>query len=286
MPDATKQTIEKRILQGYKKPDWEEKNEYIKRRDGRSLQRLDWLKNNGCFLSAATEKEMARLKKANPEYTSEYAKSADRSLEGRGGWGRTDTEHSALLELPLEDILPKAEEAMDRHDKFLVEYDPFAGLCETRPTRAFAALRYEAKHGNNRPWAWCKFLYREGCKDDSERMKRFIAEILARLPDEVAVQIIHALANWVSKVSKKMTPPCIPVFERLTKRLIKILQKNHKTQTTKSYHYTSMQLIDTPAWYFAEALFNDPRIKLLNANQFPPLDWKALAEEMLNLPDD
>ena len=286
MPDVTRLAIEARILQGSERWEDETKKEYTKYRDRDILERLDWLKNNECFLSVATEKEMARLKKDNPEYTSEHAKDADKSLEGRGGWVSIDTEHSALLELPLADILPKAKEKMGRSDSVLTEYDPFTGLCETRPARAFAALRYEAKQGNHRTWAWRNFLQNEKRKDDPDRLKNIIAESLVRLPDKATVEIMSASANWLFSASKKLPPACVPIFEQLTKRLVKITQENYKTERIKSYCNTSMQMIDTPAWYLAEALFNDLRIKSLNANESPPADWKALAEDMLNLPDD
>ena len=291
MPDATKQIIEDRIFQGPEKWKDENQQEYTKRKAWYVLERLDWLTNNGCFLSVATEKEVARLKKANPEYTSEHAKDADRSLEGRGGLVRTDTEHSAFLELSLADILPKAEEKMGKSDSVLTEHDPFAGLCETHPDRALDALLYEANEGTYRAWAWRKFLYREGCKDDPERMKKFIAEILARLPDEVAAEIIHALVNWVSKTSEKLTLPCIPVFERLTKRLVKVMHQNHKledfnTRTEGSDYDWGFQAINSSAGILAESLFGDLRIKGLKANQSPPLNWINLAQDMLNLPDD
>ena len=291
MPDATKQTIEKRILQGYEKREWEKQNEYIKRRDGRSLQRLDWLKNNGCFLSAATEKEMARLKKANPEYTSEYAKSADRSLEGRGGLVRTDTEHSALLELPLADILPRAEEKMGKSDSVLTEHDPFAGLCETRPARAFAALRYEVKQGNHRPWAWRNFLQNEKRKDDPDRLKNIIAESLVRLPDKATVEIMSASANWLLSASKKLPTFGIPIFEQLTKRLIKLLHDNHASEDfVMKSSYTNRdwgtEALNRPAGYIAQALFHDPRKNGLKTGQTFPREWLNLVESVLNLPDD
>ena len=291
MLDATRLAIEARILQGDERWEDETQKKYTKYRDWGILERLDWLKNNGCFLSAATEKEMARLKKTNPEYTSEHAKDADKSLEGRGGWVSTDTEHSALLELPLADILPKAKEKMGRSDSVLTENDPFAGLCETRPARAFAALRYEAKQGNHRAWAWRNFLQNEKRKTDSVRMKRFIAEMLVRLPDEVAVQIIHALANWTSKASEQLTLPCVPVFERLAKHLVKVMHQKHKLEdfsrrTEGSDYDWGFQAINSSAGILAEALFGDLRIKNLETNQSPPPNWINLAQNMLNLPDD
>ena len=52
MSEGTQLVIEKRILQGYEKYASENKNEYIKYRDQRIFERLDWLKNTErCVLS-------------------------------------------------------------------------------------------------------------------------------------------------------------------------------------------------------------------------------------------
>ena len=291
MPVPAKQAIGRLLLQGYEKPEGQEEQKYILYRARRVLLRLVWLKENDCVLDIDYDKEMALLQKDDPEFKPEYTKSVDRSTDGLVHRVISKTDPSVLCGLPFSEILDKSEKEINRHDDFSVEHDPFAGLCETQPVHAFAVLRYEAKQGNHRAWAWRKFLYREGCKDDSERMKRFIAEILARLPDEVAVQIIHALANWTSKASEQLTLPCVPVFERLTKRLVKIMQENHKhedlkTEPKNSDHDWNMYTINSPLGYLAEALFNDPRIKKLKTNQSPPPNWINLAKDMLDLPDD
>ncbi len=291
MPDATKQIIEDRIFQGPEKWKDENQQEYTKRKAWYVLERLDWLKNNRCFLSAATEKEIARLKKANPEYTSEHAKDADRSLEGRGGLVSTNTEHSAFLKLPLADILLKAEDAMGRHDKFLTEYDPFTGLCETRPTRAFAALRYEAKQGNYRPWAWHKFLDSQKRKNDPVRFRLFIAEVLVGISDKLIVELIQTLAWWLLSESEKLTPICVPVFEKLIKQIITVMDKNNANKdafiTIRNGEPLSFNsVLNSNVGIITEALLSNPPIKNLKVGQILPSNWKDIAEDMLNLPDD
>ncbi len=294
MPVRAKYDIEKRILHGPEQKDDEKKNKYTKRKAQFILERLDWLKDAKCDLSATTKKKIARLKKANPDYKDKHAKDADKSHENLGGMVRTNTDPDVLLNLPLADILPKAEEEMKRRDDFLVEYDPFAGLCETRPARAFAALRYEAKQNTHRSWAWRNFLYHEKRKKDSAHMKRLIAESMFHMPDEKTVETLSTLAQWVSRASMQLAPICIPIFERLIKRLAKILTENHardnftafKVKEKTSDFDWNMHAINSASGDIAETLFHDPRIKKLKAGQPFPSDWIKLVESMLALPDD
>ena len=291
IPVPAKRAIEKLLLQGYEKPDGQEEQKYILYKARGVLMRLDWLKDNGCVLDIDYDKETALLQKDDPQFKKEYTESLDRSTDGLVHRVISKTDPSVLCGLSFSEILDKSEKEINRHDDFSVEHDPFSGLCKVQPVRALAVLRYEAEQGNHRPWAWRKFLYREGCKDDPERMKRFIAEMLFRLPDEVAAEIIHALVNWVSKTSEQLTPPCIPVFECLTKRLVKVMHQNHKledfnTRTEGSDYDWGFQAINSSAGILAESLFGDLRIKGLKANQSPPLNWINLAQDMLNLPDD
>ena len=46
------------------------------------------------------------------------------------------------------------------------EYDPFAGLCEKRPVRVLAGLRYELRKGADVAPAWSQFLYNAGRQTD------------------------------------------------------------------------------------------------------------------------
>ncbi|MCA8834954.1 MAG: hypothetical protein K8953_07685 [Proteobacteria bacterium] len=255
------------------------------------LIRLFWLKDNGCVLDIDYDKEIASLQKDDPDFKLEYTKSVDRSTDGRVQMVVTNTEHSAFLELPLADILPEAEEILRKNDYSPDHKDPFAGLCKTRPARAFAALRYEAKQGNHRAWAWRNFLQNEKRKDDPDRLKNIIAESLVHLPDKTTVEIMYAPANWLLSASKKLPTAGVPIFEQLTKRLIKLLHDNHASEDfAMKSSYTNRdwgtEALNRPAGYIAQALFHDPRKNGLKTGQTFPREWLNLVESVLNLPDD
>ena len=211
-------------------------------------------------------------------------------MEIRIGIGVSKTEPSILFGLPLAHILDKAQEEMDRREDFLTEQDPFAGLCKERPVRALAVLRYEAKRGKLRTWAWHKFLGHEKRKNDPVLLRKFIAEVLVRLPDKITVEIIQTLAWWLHHESEKLTPPCTPIFEKFIKHLIKVMDKNyvHKNSfiTIKS-NISGQDVLNSNLGIIGiSLLFNDLWLKGLKCNQSLPLSWAALVEDMLNLPDD
>ena len=287
----TKRAIEKRILQGRKKDKNEKQCEYILHKTELTLARLDWLKDNGCVLGVATETQMARLKMTTPTYTPEHAKDIDRSTEGTVQMMSTNNDPSVLLELPIADILPKAQEAKDRRYRTPSFNDPFAGLYETRPARALSALRYQTIRGNFTPWDWLGFLQDEKRKDDPVWMKKLIAELIMLMPDRAVVEIMYGASYWLLSASKQLPSANVPIFEQLIKRLIEILHKNHKNEdfTVKSRETNRSwgnEALNRSAGHIAQTLFNDPRIKGLKAGEIFPCDWLDLVESTLNMPND
>ncbi len=291
MPVPAKRAIEKLLLQGYEKPEGQEEQKYILYRARRVLLRLVWLKENDCVLDIDYDKEMALLQKDDPQFKPEYTKSVDRSTDGRVHRVISKTDPSVLCGLPFSEILDKSEKEINRHDDFSVEHDPFSGLCKVQPVRALAVLRYEAKQGNHRPWAWHKFLDSQKRKNDSVRFRRFIAEVLVGIPDKLIVELIQTLAWWLLSESEKLTPICVPVFEKLIKQIIKVMNKNHANKdafiTIRNGEPLSFNgVLNSNVGIITEALLSNPPIKNVKVGQIFPSNWKDIAEDMLNLPDD
>ncbi len=293
MPDATKRVIEKRLLQGPAKRRYKKQKEHAEYSAWSVLERLDWLKNNGCDLSSVTEERIAELKETTPKYQPKHGQQADASRQSGVQIFGSNTEYSALLKMPASLILPKAQEIRSKNDHFMDDNDPFRGLCEAHPTRALSALYYEAKQGIFLPWAWAwqKFLHGEKRKEDSIRMKGLTAELIVRMPDEMIIEIMSGLGRWLLTASKELPPACVPIFEQLTKRLIKLLHDNHATEnfamkSSKTNRDWGTEALNRPAGDIAQALFNDPRKNGLKVGQPFPHEWLNLGESMLNLPDD
>jgi hypothetical protein len=78
------------------------------------------LANNGCKFTFDLDAETKKLQSLATEWKSEYAAKAAESMESRGGWVKTETEHSALLDEPLDSILAQARELSGKAEDFLV----------------------------------------------------------------------------------------------------------------------------------------------------------------------
>jgi len=88
----------------------------------------------------------------------------------RTGWVSTDKRSDDLQGKPLSEILDAAAKLSGRSpDEMFVERDPYGGLCEAKPVRAFAALSVAAKAGKYPEGSWQTFLSNETSRRDRVR---------------------------------------------------------------------------------------------------------------------
>lgn len=255
------------------------------------LNRIQWLQNSECKLSASTRKQAILFRAAVPDWKEDYGGRAAESLEGRTGWVKTNTSHEELAEIPLSLVLLRAKERSGRSDDFLVENDPFAGLAAQRPARAFSALTYSAKRGNFPNWAWQRFLTLEARKNDKARLVWLIAERLSRYPNVQLATILHPATDWLQNASTKLSKVYLPIFDRILSKLVGVLRESPNEgrsgiiRGSKEPDWT-VEAINSPTGEIAQVLFNDPRTDNLNQNQGIPSEWLVHAEALLELPGE
>lgn len=283
--------LEQRILEGDQRWIDEESDEYKERKAWASLNRLNWLHEQGYHLKLNLRKVNEKLRKEAPNWKPEYAKHAAVSLEGRGGTVRTDTDHKALLREPLKTTLAKARKLSGRNSSDFVTYDPFSGLAKERPVRAFAALRLEAKGQGFPVWAWQRFLESHAREDDQEKFTAFVAEQITRYPVTELAKILHPVSIWVQKTAKILSDQYPTVFYKLISKIIEVL----KLQTSESATALSrsnkhpdwtMEAINSPAGKITEALFDDRTIQNLGKGKNFPAEWIERIEALLVLPSN
>ncbi|WP_262730906.1 SIR2 family protein [Alloalcanivorax marinus] len=287
----SRKLIEEKLMKGPKRWYREKTAAFNKRRSWSILNRVQWLQNSGCTLSAGTRQRMKLLRAAVPDWKEDHGVKAAESLEARTGWVRTNTSHEELTKTPLSLVLLQAEERSGRSDDFLVENDPFSGLAAKRPARAFAALNHAAKRDDYPEWAWRRFLNSEARKGDKGRLVWLIAERLARFPNEQLATILHPATNWVQVASAKLSEDCLSAFDRILRKLAGVLRESPNdgrsaiVRGSKEPDWT-MEAINSPTGKVAQALFNDPRKNNLNPNQGFPSEWLVHAEALLAFPND
>ena len=292
LPMLATQGIERRILEGPSRRKNEAKHTFVMRNASEIADRLHWLYSKGCALDIDYDSEINRLRSAAPEWKREYAESADRSLETRVRTVHQNTDYSSLLDEPLSNVLIKARELSEHSDDFSIEHDPFSGLCEKHPDIIVAALELEAKRGQFPQWAWRQFLNSGKRKDDNRRLKRFIAELLISACDGALKEIVYPAAEWLLNASENLTVECVPTFERLVERMLKLLRANPEVDGSNilieggDLDWVTAAL-NSPAGKVVQAILeHDPRRKYFKKNRGFPNDWCDLVERMLNLPGD
>ncbi len=248
----TRAEIEKRLLKGPSKRDQEKEEDFKKRRALSILDRITWLFRRGCKLHLNLEEETDRLRVFLPDWEPEYADERV-SYWGTSGSVKTETEHSALLDIPLDD----------------------------HPVRAFTALRMAAKEGDFPDWAWSDFLNAEKRKTDKPRFVALIAERLARYLDKGNTELIRPAASWLLNVSDHLADQYPTSFHRVTRALIRILAKEPESSDSEVWQIDGVRdwmttALNAPAGKVAQSV-------LCRAQQ---TDFLEYADELLALPSD
>lgn len=291
LPIPATRKIESRILEGRERWENEAEHDFVQRRAWDIAERLHWLHSKGFSLNVNYDEEILRLQNAAPDWSPERAENADRSWESRGGWVRTDTEHSGLLLEPLSNVLAKAQELGGRTGLALVEHDPFKGLSASHPVKAISALRLEAARGEYPEWAWRRYLNSDRRKADSGRLKNFIAELVIAAGHDALGGIVYPVSDWLLSVTDDLPNECVPTFERLIMLLLGFLNEAPDAGGSGIVRGGrdpdwATEALNSPAGKIAQALYNDPRRKDLEKNQGLPAEWKTLVESVLSLPSD
>jgi hypothetical protein len=137
------------------------------------------LAEKGCTFTFDLQAKTKILQGKAVGWRPEYASRAAESREVRGGSVRRETQYAPLLHEPLSFILSSAIALSGKAENFLVEKDPFAGLCIDRPVLAFRALSNAANRDDYPEWAWQTFLCSESRKNDKFKFSALIAERLS-----------------------------------------------------------------------------------------------------------
>ncbi|MDO8947992.1 MAG: SIR2 family protein [Desulfocapsaceae bacterium] len=291
--EQTREEIENRLLQGRTKRDGEDDTKFEEYKAWSTLNRLHWLANKGCNFTFDLNIETIKLQNFATEWKPEYAEKAADSFEGRVFSIKTDTEHSALLNEPLETILAKARELSGKSDGFgsHVKNDPFAGLSEEHPVRAFSALTVAAKRDEYLEWAWHTFLNAEARKSDKAKFSALIAERISRYPNDAVAEFVRPASDWILNISQHLSSSYPQLFDKVISKLINALRSQPKGSNSaivrgdKEPDWT-MEAINAPVGKIAQALFNDPRKNDLEVGGGFPADWLLSVDNLLSLHGD
>ena len=279
LSDDTCVEIEKRILKGRARRRDEEEEKFKEWCAWSILNRITWLSRRGCKLHLNLEQETDRLRVFVPDWEPEHVDEAVGCWGVRSGSVEVETDYSALLDIPLACVLPKALSLSGRRDKPFVRYNPFAGLSADRPVRAFSALRLAAKKGDFPAWAWSIFLNYQ--KNDNPRLVALIAERLACYLDNGKTVPVKPVANWLLSVSNHLSDESPASFHRVTSALIQALAKEAESGASEIWQVDGVRdwmttALNAPAGKIAQSV-------LCRTQQ---TDFLEYADKLLALPSD
>jgi hypothetical protein len=288
---AVQTQLGRKLLDGPSPWEGEEDAKYTERRARSSLNRIHWLKSHECEFDLDINTESAKLRELAPQWQPQYAEQAAASMEARSGMVETDTDHAALLTVPLADILNKAAELSGRTPGMLVERKPFAGSASERPVRAFAALTNAAKRNDYPEWAWKTFLSAETRNSDKPRFSALIAERLSRLPPSALAEIIYPTSEWLLMSSAILLQKFPTTFEHAWAKVVSVLRSNPDCAKSSIIRGSrepdwAMEALNSPVGKLAQALMKDPQKEGVEAGKGFPPSWIRCVDELLSLEGD
>ena len=292
LPLGARRSVERRLLRGRKRSKGESLKDFKERRASAILSRIHYLHAKGCELSFDLSAATEQLRADDPEWRAEWASKAAFSTGMRSGLVKTDTRSDDLLDIPLAEILNTAAKLSGRSpDEFLVERDPFAGLCASKPVRAFAALSAAGRVGKYPQSPWQTFLNHEKRKQDPVRLVILIASRLSLIPDGFLNSLLRPTTDWLLRTHRILLPNHREILDRLWLRIVNLLQTFPQSGEISIVRGNQQpdwatEALNSTVGHLVQVLLSDPAINKLKPEDRFPLWWKVRCDELLSLSGD
>lgn len=190
--------LTERILGGPDQlPHWSDE-EYPEIRDEFAARYGRYLELQGCVLSADHMARLADIMERIPQWNDGWATSTVTERGSHVGWVGTDEAPDAILDIPVNEIVPRAQNDLKRDFGSFTEKRPFTGLVKAKPRKALSALTVARKAGEY-PQAFWSSMINDLPEDISPRLRRVFLHRLAGLPQSVIVKLRHTLARWLEQ---------------------------------------------------------------------------------------
>jgi NAD-dependent SIR2 family protein deacetylase len=223
LDEASRERLESRLITGPARDGDEQDVEHQRRRTAMVSRTLGWLEWRGCALSARASATLAELRAAEPRWQPSWDQQADAVAESHFRTVQVDTDPARLLDAPISEIIARAREHGTREMGLPIEQDPFRGLVERRPRRAFVALAYAARR-KDYPAEFWRTLLQSWPDNTFPRLCWTLAQRLVRLPTATVTEAIHAASEWFRKhlptLAKSDLNRALSLWDALLKHLV------------------------------------------------------------------
>jgi SIR2-like domain len=190
--------LTERILAGPDQPTHWSDEEYPGIRHEFASRYGRYLELQGCALSDDHAARLAGMIEAIPRWSDGWAASMVSERGSRIGWVGTDETPDAVLDLPVNEIVARAKDDLQRDFGSFTEKRPFTGLVKVNPRKALSALTAAGKAGDY-PQAFWSSMINDLPEDIPHRLRRVFLHRLIRLPHEVIAKLRHTLGRWLEK---------------------------------------------------------------------------------------
>ncbi|NEK34255.1 SIR2 family protein [Rhizobium leguminosarum] len=198
----------------------------------------------------------------------------------------TDTDPTPLLLLPIREILATALAQPETDYRSRVYRDPFAGLIESLPVRAFSALSHLARDGIVHAEGWSSFLRSRRREQDSIRMMTLIAGRLGRLTPAQFSEILYAAVDWMKRLASRLRSDLPAQFDLLWWKAVEAagtLPPAEKRNTERSW---ADEGLNSPIGKLGQILLEDDALRGSRGVAALSADWKRKMASLLELPGD
>ncbi|WP_168256557.1 SIR2 family protein [Rhizobium laguerreae] len=284
-PQPSRLEIERKLIST--RFPWENTSRAEQYSDLALVERLRWLVANGVQFVLDVDAKIAELssrlggKLPDIEHAVEDSQPRVFSIH-------SDRDPGDLEELPIKDVLSRADAVEGIDYRSHVHHDPFAGLVEQHPLKALAALSYEVRQGRIHAEGWSRFLRSEARGEDSNRMLRLICARLVALEKGDLSQILYPVSDWMKRLADRNRAELPDTFKALWAKMV---TTTDEFSAADSERYSERNWADDglnkPIGKLTQILLQDPRIAGKHRrNSGLDAGWKTEMDTLLSLPGD
>lgn len=292
LPDEDQKALLKRIKKGPPARRWRSKDENARSSAHARLSRLLWLENRGFEINFIGSRLEERLKAAIPDWRDSWAEHAADDHDGRSGTVRTNRDWQVLKDAPLGEIIEVAKANEGRRDEPLVRHEPFRGLVQDRPLRAFSALVLSLKKGVVHSNYWSTFLETQHRKEDKLPFRALIALRIGSMRSDQLMPILYQVAQWSRDSLGPLRTAYPEAYNAVWDAAISTISEYPERASSAMVRQDdepidwSTEAINSPAGKLAELHASTLEWSSFEPGGGLPGPWKERANQMLALPAD
>lgn len=196
----------------------------------------------------------------------------------------TDNDPTTLLSLPIREILTTAVAQPETDYRARIHRDPFAGLIESRPVRAFSALSHLARDGIVHAEGWSSFLRSKAREQDSSRMMTSIVARLGQMTAAHLSEILYAVADWMKRLASRLRKDVSDRFDLLWWKAVEAAGTLPPAEERYAERSWADEGLNSPVGKLTQILLEDDALKGGRGVATLSADWKHKMRSLLDLP--